>query len=302
MKGIMTRSRVIRLAVWTVVLLVVGIAGGGAGNRLFYWPNDNVYNNPAREGLQYEELFFPSGDGTQLVGWFIPAQPGPAAGTVFYCHGNAQNLTAHYGFVSWLPREGYNLFLFDYRGFGKSEGEPTREGTFADTLAALEYLRNRPDVDADRIVAFGQSLGGACLLAALGETDPGQVRGIAVESTFYSYQGVLQAKTAENPLLWFIQWPLSRWLVTDDHSPSHSLDRIPPVPLLVIHGDADKLVPYKQGKLLYEKAGRPKRFISIPGGTHTEAVGGSRFGTTYHKELLNFFDDCLRDSADNMAD
>jgi len=291
------RRRIVRLTVWAVVLVTLGIGGCGSGNALLYWPNALVYNEPSREGFSHEEVFFPSSDGTKLCGWFIPAQPGPARGTVFYCHGNAQNLTAHYGFVSWLPRRGYNLFLFDYRGYGKSEGTPTREGTVLDTAAALTYLRSRPDVEPDRVVGFGQSLGGACLLAALGENDPRQVRGIAVESTFYSYQEVAQAKLAESWLLWVLQWPLSRWLVTDDHSPSKSLDGIAPVPLLVMHGTDDEIVAFSQGKRLYEQAGQPKRFIEVPGGRHVEAIGGSRFGDTYEKELLEFFEGCLAGPA-----
>ncbi|MBN2582531.1 MAG: alpha/beta hydrolase [Planctomycetes bacterium] len=285
-----------KLMIWAVVLVGLGVGGCGSGNALLYWPNGLIYNDPSREGLRHEEVFFPSTDGTKLCGWFIPAQPGPAKGTVFYCHGNAQNLTAHYGFVSWLPRENYNLFLFDYRGFGKSEGKPTREGTVLDTAAALAYLRSRTDVDTNRVLGFGQSLGGACLLAALGEDDPRHVRGIAVESTFYSYQEVAQAKLAENWLLWALQWPLSRWLVTEDHSPSLTLDRIPPVPLLVIHGTEDEIVAFSQGKRLYEKAGEPKQFIEIPGGRHVEAVGGYRFGDKYELELLKFFEECLSDS------
>jgi fermentation-respiration switch protein FrsA (DUF1100 family) len=273
--------------------VTLGFGGCGAGNALLYWPNALVYSDPSREGLHHDEVVFPSGDGTKLSGWFLPAQPGPARGTIFYCHGNAQNLTAHYGFVSWLPQHGYNLFLFDYRGYGKSEGRPTREGTLLDTAAALDYLRQREDVDADRIVGFGQSLGGACLLAAVGENDPRRLRGIAVESTFYSYQEVAQAKLAESWLLWLVQWPLSRWLVTEDHSPSKSLAAISPVPLLVIHGTDDEIVAFSQGKRLYERAGEPKRFIEVTGGRHVEAIGGHRFGDRYEKELLEFFEECL---------
>ncbi len=289
--------RRVRLWVELALLTVIGFGGCGSGNRLFYWPNRLVYSDPAREGTEVEDVTFEAPDGTSLHAWFVPARPGEARGTVVYFHGNAQNLTAHYAFVSWLPAEGYNLFLFDYRGFGRSEGHPTREGTFRDSVAALAAVRSRPDVDPDRLVGFGQSLGGALLLAALGETDPSQVRGVAIESSFASYRNVAQAKLAESPLTWLFQWPLSRWLVTGEHSPADSLDRLEGVPLLILHGDADEIVPFSQGQELFRLAPEPKRFIRVPGGRHVEATGGSRFGATYRNELRDFFDRCLSRSA-----
>ena len=287
----------VRMLVATVLLVVLAIGGCGSANRMFYWPNRQQYNDPAREGVTYENVTFAAEDGTRLHGWFIPAQPGPPRATVIYFHGNAQNLTAHYEFVAWLPREGYNAFIFDYRGYGQSEGQVTREGTFLDSVAALEYIRGRDDVDAGRLLAFGQSLGGACLLAALGETDPRQVRCVALESTFYSYQGVARAHLAASWLTWLLQ-PLSWWLVTDDHSPSRSLDRMAGVPMLVMHGDADDIVPFSQGRKLFNRAPEPKRFIHVPGGTHCEGTGGyaSADRTRYRRQLLDFFDECLDDS------
>lgn len=294
-----TRGGRIRMLVAAGLLVIVGIGGCGMGNRLFYFPNNLVYNDPASEGLEHEDVFFSAGDGTRLHAWFIPAKPGPARGTVIFYHGNAQNLTAHYEGVSWLPRSGYNLFLFDYRGYGRSEGEVTRKGTFLDSVAALEYIRSREDVRELPLAGFGQSLGGACLLAALGETDPHQVCGVAVESTFWSYQGVAQEHLGANWLTWLVQWPLAHWLVTDEHSPSRSLRNLAGVPLLVIHGDDDEIVPFNQGKKLYERAPEPKRFIHVPGGQHTEAIAGHRFRNTYRKQLLEFFNDCVSGDAPN---
>lgn len=292
-----SRGGKIRMLAASIVLAAIGIGGCGQSNRLFYWPNDLVYNNPADEGRTFENVYFQSADGTRLHGWFLPAQTRPAGakGTVIYFHGNAQNLTAHYEFVSWLPARGYNLFLFDYRGFGQSEGEPTREGTFQDSVAALGYITSREDQKGVPLVVFGQSLGGALSLAALGETDPKLVRGIALESTFYSYQGVAQSHLASIWWLWLVQWPLAHWLVTDDHSPSHSLANLKGVPLLVIHGDADEIVPYSQGTALFEHAGEPKRFIRVPGGSHCGGTGSFRTkeAQQYRQELVKFFDQCI---------
>lgn len=133
--------------------------------QAFYYPDHADYGTPAQAGLQHEDIFFQSEDGTRLHGWFIPAQNAggliPARATIIHFHGNAQNLSAHKEAVQWLPAHGYNVFLFDYRGYGLSEGRPNQAGLFADSNAALNYVRSRPDVDKNRLLVFGQSLGAA---------------------------------------------------------------------------------------------------------------------------------------------
>src|ERR1051325_11044653 len=153
----------------------------GCVQGAFYHPDRVLYDTPARLGLKYEQVTFASQDGTRLVGWFIPARgyadPKRAKGTVVHFHGNAQNLSAHWQFVDWLPQRGFNLFVFDYRGYGASQGSPEPKGVFEDSLAALDYVRARPDVDPERLLALGQSLGGTNAIAAGGQaTAPGAGR------------------------------------------------------------------------------------------------------------------------------
>jgi hypothetical protein len=288
MKLHLSRGLRIRLIVYPAIFLIVGVVGCGQGDRLFYWPNNVAYSDPARCGVHIEDVWFAASDSTRLHGWFIPAI-GPARGTVLYYHGNARNMTDHYAYVSWLPDAGYNLFLFDYRGFGQSAGHPSRDGLALDSIAALKYIQTRPDVDKKSLVVFGQSLGGACALAALGEADPRQVRAVAVDSTFYSYRGVAEDALKRNWFTWLFSWPLATWGVTDDHSPSGTLARIAPTPLLVIHGDADQIVPFVQGQRLFDQAGQPKTFVRVPGGRHCDSVD-LRHGETYRKIILDFFD------------
>ena len=121
--------------------------------QMFYYPDNKVYGTPAEHGLKFEEVTFHSKDGTKLSGWFVPAKGDPK-GTVIHFHGNAQNMTAHFDFVSWLPSEGFNLFVFDYRGYGKSAGKPNRKGVYEDSLAAVDYVRSRQGVDKNRILIF----------------------------------------------------------------------------------------------------------------------------------------------------
>src|SRR5512145_1917489 len=155
----MMRNSSLLLLVVAVTFSCQGCVGG-----MFYYPDQEVYDTPDRHGLKYEDVTFPSRDGTSLSGWFIPAV-GPPKGTVVHFHGNAQNMTSHFGFVSWLPSRGFNLFVFDYRGYGKSAGRPERQGIYEDSLAALDYIATRPGIDHDRLVVLGQSLGGANAIA-----------------------------------------------------------------------------------------------------------------------------------------
>lgn len=247
----------------------------------FYYPDRVSYGTPARDGLQYEKVVFASADGTRLSGWFVPA-PGRAKATVIHFHGNAQNMSAHWAFVSWLPRQGFNVFVFDYRGYGESEGSPEPKGVFEDSLSALNYLRARKDVDPERLIVFGQSLGGTNAIAAVGSGNRAGVRAVAIEATFYSYSSIAGEKFSGAGLL-----------VGDTYSAANYVATIAPIPLLFIHGTADAVVPYSHSLRLMDKAQAPKRLITIEQGRHTEALT-PRFGDKYRKALIEFFDDALK--------
>lgn len=114
-----------------IAILALLLLSSGCASRFLYYPDHRVYQTPQRKGLRCEEVNFVSHDGTALTGWFVPAT-GKAIGTVIHFHGNAQNMTAHFSFVDWLPEEGFNVFTFDYRGYGRSAGAPERQGVFDD--------------------------------------------------------------------------------------------------------------------------------------------------------------------------
>ncbi len=256
-------------------------------NRLFYYPTSRQYRAPSDLDVPVEEVRFRSEDGTELHGWLLkPGGDRVAVGTVVHFHGNARNLTAHVGLVDWLAGRGYNVFVFDYRGYGKSDGRPSRSGVFADSRAALTYIRGREDIDSGRLLVLGQSLGGACALAALGEGSTEGVRAIAIDSSFLSYRNVansvLGGTVLTKPLIWLT--------VTSDHDPEDSLDELEGVPLLFIHGDADELVRISNGLELFEAAPEPKRFLNVPGARHLHALEGET-----RDQLVNFFAEALED-------
>jgi fermentation-respiration switch protein FrsA (DUF1100 family) len=264
-----------------------------ACNGLFYHPDQRTYRALPVGG---EEVVFRSGDGTALHGWFLPAQ-GPAHGTVLHVHGNAQNLTSHVAFVDWLPAQGYLVFVFDYRGYGSSAGEPSREGLHTDMRAALAHVRSRPEVDRDRVVVFAQSLGGAVATAVLGEHGADGVRGLALDSTFDGYIAMGNEMLGGT----FLTWPLAWLLLSDAHAPVDSIAAIAPVPILFLHGVADPVVPMAAGQRLFAAAREPKRFVELPEPGHTVATD------TVHgrNELLTFFAQCLTATgatAEGLAD
>ena len=268
-----------------LISLAFVLASAGCMQNLFYYPDSIVYDTPTRAGLVYEEVVFRSRDGTRLSGWFIPAtgvaSPRDAKGTVIHFHGNARNISAHWQLVGWLPARGFNLFVFDYRGYGTSEGKPGPKGVFEDSNSALDYIRSRPDVDAEKLIVLGQSLGGANAIAVVGSGNRAGVKAVAVEAAFYSYSSIAHDKL-----------PGAGLFMDNTYSPERYIAKLAPTPLLLLHGTADWVIPYSHSSRLFAKAGEPKRLITIEGGGHTEALT-RRFTATYQDALVVFFDAAL---------
>lgn len=268
------------------LLLIAPLLLGACVQDAFYYPDRVLYGTPADAGLAYEDLTFNSSDGTLLSGWFIPAvgiaDSKQAKGTVIHFHGNAQNMSAHWEFVSWLPRRGFNVFVFDYRGYGKSAGRPEPQGLFADSNSALNYLRNRKDIDPERLFVFGQSLGGTNAIAAVGSGNRNGIKAVAIEATFYSYTSIANDKV-----------PGSGLLMDNRYSASNFVARIAPIPLLLIHGDSDPVIPHAHSLRLLADAQVPKTLVTVTDGGHIEALT-PRFGRRYQDTLLDFFEQSLR--------
>lgn len=252
----------------------------------FYLPDNNVYATPESDGYTYEEVSFKSDDGTVLSGWFIPAK-GNALGTVIHFHGNAQNMSAHYSFVSWLPSNGFNLFVFDYRGYGQSEGEVSRDGVFEDSVAAVNYVKTRSDLEQNKIILFGQSLGGANALAVAGREQIEGICGVLSESAFSSYKSVAIDHAG-------MLKPLALMFIGNDYSPKKWIDQIAPTPLVLIHGTQDQVVEYKHAEKLFKYAEQPKELWIIKNGRHTEALG--RFRIQMAPRILELFQQWVKNA------
>ena len=259
------------------------ILGPKGGNQLFYLPTHDEPATPATWGQPFETIGFKSADGTPLSGWFIPGRGGKATATVVFSHGNAGSMGHHLGFVIWLAEAGYNVLMYDYRGFGKSGGTVDRRGMINDVKAAFNYAGKRADVDASRLVSYGHSLGGAKSVTALGESPVKGLRGIVIDGAFASYQMMAQV----------IGGQLGASLVTDELAPKDFVEKLSPVPLLVVHGTRDEVVPVSQGRQLFEGARQPKTMFEVKTGRHGDSL--SRDHGAFRKRMLEWLAERVND-------
>jgi fermentation-respiration switch protein FrsA (DUF1100 family) len=258
----MQLHRTTKIVLLLTVLLLEGCTG------LFYFPDRTLLHDPKTLGLTPQEIFFPSADGTKLFAWHLRHKKGKAKGLILQYHGNAENLSSHYLNLVWLLDEGYDLLVFDYRGYGRSEGDPSQDGTVMDGEAALRLAHktagNLP------LIVYGQSLGGAIALRNVIDLKKEiPIRAVVIESSFASYQRVAQKVLKRGILTWPFQW-LPYLVISNSRAPGDDVKYISPIPLLVIHGTEDKVVDYSLGEMLYESAREPKEFWSVEGAGHLD--------------------------------
>lgn len=268
-------------------LLTLGLYG--CADRLFYRPSAVFDAIPGDCDHDHEDIYFRSADGTRLHAWFLPASV-PARGIVLHFHGNSHNISAHYSYVSWLRNDGYHLFMFDYRGYGRSQGRPSRRGIHLDCLAALEYVCGRPEVGGSKIAVFGQSLGGALAIAALACAGDGRVGGLIVESTFASYRAIAREQ-ARSMLCGRLLARCTRLLVTGGYDPETHIGRLGSIPILLVHGTADTLVPIEHSRRLVAQALAPVEMLTLDNAAHMEPFG--RYLPLTRPRVLDFLHRCL---------
>jgi fermentation-respiration switch protein FrsA (DUF1100 family) len=258
---------------WAFLLLGLGLFTWGCRETvertLIYFPSRELIGTPSSLGLAYRDVWFHAEDGVRLHGWYVP---GRLPVTLLWFHGNAGNISDRLDNIREIHhRLGIGVFIFDYRGYGRSDGRPTESGLYQDARAAREALI-REGVPADRIVYFGRSLGAPVAVElALAAPPPALI----LETPFLSVPAM-----ANRTL------PGIGFLFKTRYDSLPKIGRIRSR-LLILHGDADEVVPYDHGRRLFEAAPDPKAFHTIRGAHHndTYVVGGPDYWAAWARFL-----------------
>ena len=278
-----------RLVKWVVRIGVLALAVGylvlvGFDGK-FYYPDDQIYVRPPDLRLAYEDVRLPTRDGLTLAGWFLPAQ-GQPRGTVVHFHGNAANITNHLPLVEWLPRCGYHVLMFDYRGYGESEGRVTRAGTIADGHAALDYALTRPEVRGGPLFVYGQSLGAAVAIVVAAERK--EVAAVVAESPFSGYRRIAARHLRGLVYFDWLARGVAALTVSSGHDPIDVVDRVAPRPLLVIAAGNDRICLPESARELFDAAGQPKEFWLAPGAEHLMIL--DEYDSELKERVTHFFE------------
>ena len=263
-----------------MVLLLPLLLMAGCSS-LFFYPDHRTYITPQQLDLKARDIKLHTSDGDTLNAWFLPAR-GKSRGIIYYLHGNAQNMSAHIVNVAWLPAEHYSIFMIDYRGFGKSTGEPDLAGALNDAETGLRWVfKNRHQ---EPVFMLGQSLGAALTLDLAGRWRQLGERpaAVVVDGAFTGFRRIARAKLDQFWLTWPFQYPLS-WTIPDYAEPIDRVADISPVPLMLIASHKDEIVPFHNGVELFHAAREPKRFLAT-NTPHTATF----LVPAYRKKVLDF--------------
>jgi fermentation-respiration switch protein FrsA (DUF1100 family) len=222
---------------------------------LFY-PSREMIASPSVLGLPWEDVYFKTKDQVTLNGWFFKTPQ--AKSTLIFAHGNAGNMSDRLFKIKFFHDLGLNVFIFDYRGYGKSEGKPSESGLYLDAQAAYDYLLNRRDVDMDKIILYGASLGGAVVVDLATQRKAAL---LVVEASFTNVPDMANIHYHFVPSFLI-------YMKFDSIEKVKDLS----VPKLFIHSPDDEVVPYWIGQKLYEAAANPKEFLKIHGGHNDGSI------------------------------
>lgn len=240
-------------------------------SRYIYYPSRSLTSTPATAGLKYEEVNVHAADGIPIHGWYVPVDD-VAAPVVLLCHGNAGNIWHRIDAIWMFHEMGFHVCCFDYRGYGKSGGTPTEDGTYQDAEAVWNWLVSVKGVEPQRIVVHGESLGGAVAAWLAEKREPA---GLVLESTFTSVPDMAARLYPFLPV---------RWLCRFRYNTLERMGRIR-CPVLVAHGRQDEMIPFVFGQRLYAAAREPKDFFEMKGLHNT---GRETSGREYEAALHGF--------------
>ncbi|MGM0737685.1 MAG: alpha/beta hydrolase [Bacteroidota bacterium] len=226
-----------------------------------YFPTKSILATPEDRGMAYEDVYMYTDDGIRLHGWYVPAKQ--ARGSLLFFHGNAGNISGRLESISIFHELELNVFIIDYRGYGRSEGKPSENGTYQDAVAAWRYLTEVQDKNPGKIILFGRSLGGGVAAWLASEVNAG---GLVLESTFSS---AVELAAEIYPLM-----PV-RWLLRTRYPVEDALEHVE-TPVMITHSKEDDIISFRHGQRLYEAANDPKYWMELIGGHNDGFIQSGR--------------------------
>jgi hypothetical protein len=241
-------------------------------DRLLYFPFKDMQVTPAALHLPFYEVYLQTSDSEKITAWWLPARNERAV--VLFCHGNGGNISHRLDSIDIFSRLGLSVLIFDYRGYGTSTGRPSEEGTYRDGEAAWRYLVEVQKKQPEKIILFGESLGGAVAAELAARHRAG---GLIILASFTSIPELAATLYPFLPVKLLSKFNYA------------TIDKIGGItaPKLIIHSPDDEIIPFALGRALYEKAAEPKQFLQIHGG-HNEGFLVS--GNLYVDGLKDFLD------------
>ncbi|WP_341959634.1 alpha/beta hydrolase [Pseudomonas sp. RC10] len=267
------------------LLLLISLTGC---SQLLFYPEREVPLTPEKAHIAWRDVTLTAADGTRLNAWFLPAKEGvPVKGTVLHLHGNGGNMAWHLGGSWWLPEQGYQILLLDYRGYGKSEGEPSLPAIYQDIDAAFDWLSKAPDVQGKPLVVLGQSIGGALAVHYLAEhpQQRSRIKALVLDGVPASYREVARYTLGTSWLTWPLKRPLS-WVIPDGDSAINGIAQLKGTPMLMFQSLDDSQVPLHNGISLYQNA-PPPRVLQLTRGPHVQTFADP----TWQEVMVRYLDD-----------
>lgn len=254
---------------------------------LFYHPSKIDFYSPKKLGIPYKEIYYKTKDEVLLNGYFIPAKNENKNKIIVYFHGNAQNISAHYLSLYWLTNYGYDLLVWDYRGFGNSEGEIDHIKNFQDIQELIDYSL-KIKRENQKVILWGQSLGAALLITSFANSNSINHKDIillVIDGSFDQYSKIIEYHSDHFCLVPFRFFVKNHY--SDSYSPVYYIDQIR-IPIIFIYGKLDPVVPWEMGYNLFLKANTPKIFLLVEYGGHSNWV---HFGTSpTSRKILEIFE------------
>lgn len=269
----------LRIVVFAYIGLAIALYLGQS--NLVYMPSQELIDTPATIGLKFEDIQITTKDNINLNTWFVPAKDNDqiGKGVILFCHGNGGNISNRISYLPIFKELGLATFLFDYRGYGKSEGKPSEEGTYNDVEAAWQYLTQERKISPKNIIVYGESLGGA-IASYIAQTTVQQnpkntAGGLILASTFTSISDRASELYPFLPIRL-----LSRFSY-------NSIERLPTIkiPVLIIHSTDDEIIPFHHGDRNFQAANEPKTLVKLSG----DHNGGFLDSIETYRNGLNVF-------------